>query len=245
MKNPYLEEIAVKNPAFSALIEKTKDEKNHVAPRSTLFVCAMEEELAGFSACLSHLDIPHEYMSYDGHPYLSFEYHGRKSMAMYTGLSFFHAPVLCRMLEVFHPDQIINFGTCAGIRGQKTGSIIKTNQAYCNDLDARMFGFQLGTIDKDPMDLSKDALVSGSTFLSSSEEIAKVLEKFPNAVGFDMESFMFACVCKFYHIPFMVIRAVTDGGDEESKNDFFSYVTKCASFAAYYAILDVLVSEYK
>lgn len=244
MKNQFLDEYLLTNPDYMALELKLMGTQDGPVKR-TLFVCAMEEELEGFRIALDNEGYSYCSSYEDGFKILSFSINGTKCVAINAGITFFNVGRLSRFIESFTPEQVVNFGTCAGIKDQSKGSIIMTQRTVCNDLDLTNFGYLDGTTLKKRISKIEDQplIVSGSKFLASDKEKEKVLKRFPDAVAFDMESFMYDCLCREYGIPLLIVRAVSDSGDEEAEGSFEENVVKVSAISSVIAIMRVLLKD--
>lgn len=137
----------------------------------------------------------------------------------------FAGAVTAIMIASFKVDEIINLGTCGGITGTGTQIVAKNVVQY--DFDTTAFGDELGClqgfdspfipcsqrlIDAVKGDAVVGTIATGDKFVSDAEEIEFLRNKF-GAVGFDMESGAIAQICYKCGVEFVVVRAVSDGGD--------------------------------
>jgi adenosylhomocysteine nucleosidase len=72
-------------------------------------------------------------------------------------------------------------------------------------------------------------VASGDHFFSTSEARHRLLEMLPQSLCVEMEGAAVAQVCYEYHIPFVVIRTISDTADEHSPIDFPLFVRHIAS----------------
>jgi adenosylhomocysteine nucleosidase len=141
-------------------------------------------------------------------------------LLLQTGVTMLTAFKLVKVFEKYSIDEVLNLGTCAGLRHLEIGDVIHTRCFYNDDLDLSMFGRTKGHLVKvNPAYHQHPVLVSGSTFLANQEDVKRVIETF-DADAFDMESFGYYAVCEDYQIPFSAIRGVTDDGKQHANSSF-------------------------
>lgn len=162
---------------------------------------------------------------------------------LHTGVTMLNAYKLAELLTTLSVDEVINVGTCAGLRNLAIGDVIHSRTFYHHEIDLSFFPTSLALLQV----TNKEAyhrhpvLVSGNTFISDKEEVRKVIEKF-DADAFDMESFGYYTICKEKNIPFSAIRGVTDDGQTHAEHSFESNL-KLASIAAAKVMLQYIGIE--
>ncbi|HZH71946.1 MAG TPA: hypothetical protein VFD91_05610, partial [Mariniphaga sp.] len=72
-------------------------------------------------------------------------------------------------------------------------------------------------------------IASGDQFFYRQEQKTRLLSSLPNIYCVEMEGASVAQVCYENDIPFLVIRTISDGADENSPYDFTAFVEKIAS----------------
>jgi nucleoside phosphorylase len=118
------------------------------------------------------------------------------------------------------PSEVIQVGTCAGLKQQAIGDVIHANTFYNADLDLTAFGRSPGRLFiENKLTVNPHVLVSGSSFLASTEKANHVKNTF-QADGFDMESFGFYTMCASLDIPFSSIRGISDNGQTHANESF-------------------------
>jgi adenosylhomocysteine nucleosidase len=151
---------------------------------------------------------------------------------LHAGVTMLNAYKLALFLNHHHVDEVINVGTCAGLRNLRIGDVIHSRCFYHHDIDLSFFPQSLGYLKEDPTTYHQHpVLVSGNTFLASKAETERVIETF-DADAFDMESFGFYAICKAKNIPFSAIRGVTDDGQDHAENSFESNLLLASKEAA-------------
>jgi adenosylhomocysteine nucleosidase len=81
-------------------------------------------------------------------------------------------------------------------------------------------------------------IASGDTFVASADKKLALRERF-GAVACEMEGAAIGQVCTANGVPFLVLRAISDGGDEDAAVDFPTFVTRAAARSSK-IVLDVL-----
>jgi adenosylhomocysteine nucleosidase len=74
----------------------------------------------------------------------------------------------------------------------------------------------------------KGTIASGDQFVASPKEKARISETF-NAVVCEMEGGAVGHVCYVNHVPFAVLRAISDGGDEAAQMDYPTFARMAAA----------------
>jgi nucleoside phosphorylase len=151
---------------------------------------------------------------------------------LHAGVTMLNAYKLALFLNAHHVDEVINVGTCAGLRNLRIGDVIHSRCFYHHEIDLSFFPQSLGYLNEDPATYHQHpVLVSGNTFLASKAETERVIKTF-DADAFDMESFGFYAICKPMNIPFSAIRGVTDDGQDHAENSFESNLILASKEAA-------------
>jgi nucleoside phosphorylase len=136
-----------------------------------------------------------------------------------TGVTMLHCYRLLPLLNP-KPSEVIQVGTCAGLKQQAIGEVIHAKTFFNADLDLTAFGRSPGRlIVETPFTVMPHVLVSGSSFLASTEKANHVKNTF-QADGFDMESFGFYTMCASHDIPFSSIRGISDNGQTHANQSF-------------------------
>jgi adenosylhomocysteine nucleosidase len=73
------------------------------------------------------------------------------------------------------------------------------------------------------------AIASGDKFFNSRESCENLRNCLPDAICVEMEGAAVAQVCYEYNLPFVVIRTISDSGDEQSHVDFVKFIDLVAS----------------
>lgn len=72
-------------------------------------------------------------------------------------------------------------------------------------------------------------IASGDQFISDSVKTNALLTEMPDILAVEMEGAAVAQVCSEYHIPFVVIRVISDKANHQSSIDFQKFISEVAS----------------
>lgn len=141
------------------------------------------------------------------------------------------------LIENFCPDAIINTGiaggtgTGAGVLDVVIGTEVAYHDVWCGPgnargqvqgLPERFSGatghFNLASLTADPR-VRTGLIASGDMFVSTPDDLARVLATQPEAIAVDMESGAIAQVCHLKGVPFLAIRVVSDTPGVENHLD--------------------------
>jgi nucleoside phosphorylase len=181
--------------------------------KTIVLVFAMKEEM---QAMLDLLSTPLE--TKDG--YFQTKLNANLTLQLITtGITMLQCYRLLPLLKP-KPSEVIQVGTCAGLKQQAIGDVIHANTFYNADLDLTAFGRSPGRLFiENKLTVNPHVLVSGSSFLASTEKANHVKNTF-QADGFDMESFGFYTMCASLDIPFSSIRGISDNGQTHANESF-------------------------
>lgn len=143
--------------------------------------------------------------------------------------------------QLFHPDYIINTG-CAGALGSslEIGDITISSEVRYHDFDLTIFGYEFGQVAEMPAcfipdnhlvaiaehcaketanltSIKKTLVLSGDSFISTSEQVTHLKNKFTESCVVEMEACAIAQVCYLFAVPFIIIRSISDHV-EQSEN---------------------------
>ncbi|WP_125769619.1 5'-methylthioadenosine/adenosylhomocysteine nucleosidase [Companilactobacillus furfuricola] len=150
--------------------------------------------------------------------------------------------------EKFQPDFIVNTGSAGGIgEGLKIGDIVISEKLAYHDVDVTESGYKMGQLpgsplyfeadpfyinqieiaaDKTHLNYHKGLIVSGDQFIDDKQKIATIKKAFPDALASEMEGAAVAQVCAQFKTPFVVIRSMSDVGDENASVNFDEFVVQ-------------------
>ena len=153
------------------------------------------------------------------------------------------------MINMFHPDVIINTGIAGG-KNVKRHSITLPTKFYYSDVDVTAFGYKLGQMpgcneyfEADPkyLLLAKKALkflnleaeevssLAGDSFITSSKQLKFDLD---GKVAYEMEGAGFAHATSLLNVPFIAIRFISDLiGTDNQLDDYNEFEANAAQIS--------------
>ncbi len=154
------------------------------------------------------------------------------------------------LINQFKPDLIINTGSAGALdKTLNVGDVVVSDMVAYHDADARAFGYQLGQIpqmpaqfvaDKDLIHKATEAIeqqqikaqtgliVSGDSFIGTSEQRMVIKTNFPQAMAAEMEVTSIAQTCYQFNMPFIITRAISDLADGDAGITFEAFLEKAA-----------------
>ena len=147
-------------------------------------------------------------------------------VAMKCGIGKVNAAVgALTLIENFHPSLVINSGVAGGTgNGAGILDVVIASQVAYHDVWCGP-GTVPGTVQGCPQRFDcalpdsviagiagarSGLIASGDIFVSRPEEVAKILDMYPDAVAVDMESAAIAQVCAIKNVPFVCVRVISD-----------------------------------
>lgn len=166
------------------------------------------------------------------------------------GIGKVNASTAAMLMKIkFDIDTLINIGVAGGWRELKQGDIVISTKTVEHDYDGTPDGLVLGQVhgfDSPYLDCDEElvkklaqiaternysfvtgVVATGDQFIASNEKSKMITQNF-NAVAYDMESGAINHVCKNLGIKFVAIRAISDNGNDEAIDSFYSFVKKAA-----------------
>ncbi|WPC17832.1 5'-methylthioadenosine/adenosylhomocysteine nucleosidase [Pediococcus inopinatus] len=214
-------------------------------------ICAMEEEIKSLH---SALDIEKEteindIIFYEG------TINNNEVVLVRSGIGKVEAGITAALLVTnFKVDALIHSGSAGGIgSGLSVGDVVISTQTLYHDVDARAFGYELGQLPGQParfdadqnliselslagektgLNIKTGLIVTGDQFISSSEKIQEILKNFPDALCCEMEGSAIGQVAHQFKVPFVVIRAMSDVGDENAGVSFDDFIIEAGKQSA-------------
>ena len=138
-------------------------------------------------------------------------------------------------LDLFRPDQVINFGTAGALRAGLSG-LVEVGAAVQRDMDVRALGLDLGQTpfeDDSPKIQFSDAPLTcgtGDSFANTPPEMPCDLV--------DMELYAIAKICRAQNIPLRAFKYISDSADSTAPQDWRAALDHAA--AAFVAHLETL-----
>lgn len=131
------------------------------------------------------------------------------------------------LIDNMKVDYIFNVGVAGGVANNlKVGDIVIGDKLVQHDFDVTPFNYEKGQIpnvgtfidsdeylvkiaEKSLNEAKKGVIASGDIFVTDSKMSEKINKKF-NALCVEMEGASIAQVCYLCHIPFLIIRSISD-----------------------------------
>ncbi|MGO3049339.1 5'-methylthioadenosine/adenosylhomocysteine nucleosidase [Staphylococcus casei] len=154
------------------------------------------------------------------------------------------------LIEKFKPELVINTGSAGALdTSLNVGDIVVSDMVSYHDADARAFGYQLGQIPQMPAQFTADKqlydkaivaineqdlvaktglIVSGDSFIGTTEQRLQIKTNFPQAMAAEMEATAIAQTCYQFNLPFIITRAISDLADGDAGITFEAFLEKAA-----------------
>ncbi|WP_447044165.1 5'-methylthioadenosine/S-adenosylhomocysteine nucleosidase [Vreelandella sp. H-I2] len=205
---------------------------------------AMAQEV---STLVEQLDTPQRY-EHAGFIFHTGTRYGLEIIVLQSGIGKVNAAVgTAILLERHQPDAIINTGSAGGFATDLTiGDVIISDEVRHHDVDAVVFGYELGQVPGMPAayladpalrDIARKAIATlgevqvregliatGDAFMADPARVKATRAQFPTMLAVEMEGAAIAQACYLYQCPFVVIRALSDipgSGDNHLSFDDF------------------------
>lgn len=163
------------------------------------------------------------------------------------------AQILCDVFEVTH---IINTGVAGSLKNEiNIGDIVVSTDALHHDVDVRVFGYPLGEVPQmgclafpadekltglavecckevnPDISVYSGRIVSGDQFISDKQVKENIISNFG---GFcvEMEGASIAHAAYLNHVPFVIIRAISDKADDSAEMDYPTFEKAAAAHSA-------------
>lgn len=158
------------------------------------------------------------------------------------------------LLQRTQCDMVINTGSAGGVaQGLKVGDIVVSTETAHHDADVTAFGYAKGQLPNCPPRFKSDEkltalsaeiaekqghrvkfglICSGDSFIASEQKLAQIKGDFPDVVAVEMEAAAIAQVCHSFNVPFVVVRAISDGGDGEASMSFEEFLPLAAKMSS-------------
>lgn len=206
---------------------------------------AMEEELEPLSCSMDSESIKVKANMRFKCGYIS----GLKVVLVVSGIGKVNAAVCTQILaDDFSVDKIINVGVAGGMGSNvKCGDVVIAESLVQHDVDTSAFGDKIGQIprmdtfdfvcDKELVKKAQAAslsvcnysthtgrIVTGDQFIADCSKL-KWLQREFGAIACEMEGGSIAQACYLNHIPFVVIRSISDNANSDAHMDYDKFKT--------------------
>ncbi|WEG73142.1 5'-methylthioadenosine/adenosylhomocysteine nucleosidase [Vagococcus intermedius] len=199
-----------------------------------------------------------------GATFVSGKLAGKEVVAVQSGIGKVLAALTTTLLiSHYKVDAVINTGSAGGIgEGLAIGDVVVSTRLAYFDADVTAFGYEMGQMAGMPLYYEADSklvwqakaaaeakklsvktglIVSGDTFVNSQDKIERIKSYFPDVLANEMEGAAIAHVAHQYKVPFVVVRAMSDVGDEEASVNFDDFILEAGRKSAEMVV--ALVSE--
>lgn len=214
-------------------------------------ICAMPEEL---KELLHHLE-NEKTTEFGDKQYHSGTINGHSVVLVESGIGKVEAGMTTEhLITNFHCDVVINSGSAGGIgENQHVGDVVISTETAYHDVDATAFNYQYGQLPGQParfkasqkwgdliaeagqqtgLKIEKGLIVSGDQFIASQDAISKIKQHFPDALSAEMEGAAVGQVAHDHHVPYVVVRAMSDTGDEDAGVSFDDFIIQAGQRSA-------------
>ncbi|MHA8138658.1 5'-methylthioadenosine/adenosylhomocysteine nucleosidase [Lactobacillaceae bacterium Scapto_B20] len=214
-------------------------------------LCAMDEEIKSLHDSLENETTK----TIKGIDFFAGTINGESVVLVKSGIGKVEAGITSVLLVTeFDVDIIINTGSAAGIgKGLSVGDVVVSTETAYHDADATAAGYVYGQVPDQPARFKADQhfvdqlvaaskavglqaktglIVSGDQFIASQTQIDRILKHFPDALSSEMEGAAVGQVANQFHIPYVVIRAMSDVGDENADMSFNEFVIEAGKQSA-------------
>ena len=211
-------------------------------------IAAMDSEVEAIETLLEHKELKH----LSGIKMIQGMIQNKRVMVLKSGVGKGNAVMATTiLLENYRIEKIINIGTAGGLKKEQSilDAVVST-QVVQHDFDTSPIDGSEGIglyfdADKKLYELCKKVLeemnvcvhcglvASGDQFIAREEQLSILEKRFPNAGCAEMEAGAIAQVCSHYHVPFVVLRSLSDVAHKENSHmDFAAYVKHAANRSA-------------
>ena len=215
-------------------------------------ICAMEEEI---KALLEAIDLKKE-TNINGIVFYEGTIYDTEVVLVRSGIGKVEAGITAAILITnFKVDQLIHSGSAGGIgEGLKVGDVVLSTAVAYHDVDATAFGYPYGQLPEqevvryladddlvkrfeiaakdNDLNVHKGLIVTGDQFVASKQKVQEILGHFPDALCCEMEGAAIGQVAYQFDKPFIVVRAMSDTGDDEANVSFDEFIIEAGKRSA-------------
>ncbi|WP_137597179.1 5'-methylthioadenosine/adenosylhomocysteine nucleosidase [Paucilactobacillus kaifaensis] len=206
-------------------------------------ICAMPEEIKELVAVLENKTET----QLGGKNYFEGQINSQKVVLVESGIGKVEAGITTEHLIVeFNVDVVINSGSAGGIGAQlHVGDVVVSSETAYHDVDAMAFGYQYGQLPGQParfvaskewsdavveagkstgLNIFKGLIVTGDQFVASQTAVDQIIQHFPDALSSEMEGAAVGQVATDHKIPYVVVRAISDTGNDDAGVSFDEFI---------------------
>ncbi len=183
------------------------------------------------------------------------ELQGRRVVVAQCGIGKVFAAMCAQtMILIYNPRVIINTGVAGTLTDRLSiGQVAVADRLVQHDMDTSALGDPAGLVSginvvyfpthpevtaclsacvaQEGVKSVTGTIASGDQFISSGAVKTRITETFENCVACEMEGAAIAHVCYVNYTPCAILRAISDGGDEEASDDYPTFCKKAADTA--------------
>ncbi|WP_034757393.1 5'-methylthioadenosine/S-adenosylhomocysteine nucleosidase [Rossellomorea vietnamensis] len=213
---------------------------------------AMEEEVALLRENISNPKVE----TIAGCEYTSGTMHDKEVILLRSGIGKVNAAMSTAvLLQHFKPDYIINTGSAGGFDPSlNVGDVVISTEVRHHDVDVTAFGYEYGQVPQLPAAFTADEnlkqtainsvkelgdaqvvsglIATGDSFMNDPVRVDAIRDKFTDLQAVEMEAAAIAQVAHQFHVPFVIIRSLSDIAGKESDVSFDQYLEKAALHSA-------------
>ncbi|MFC0233461.1 5'-methylthioadenosine/adenosylhomocysteine nucleosidase [Vagococcus entomophilus] len=212
---------------------------------------AMPEELKVLKKSLTNCEEWQE----AGATFYSGQFSGHEIVLVQCGIGKVLAAVTTTLLvSHYQVEAVINTGSAGGIgSGLAIGDVVISSKLAYHDVDVTAFGYDYGQMAGMPLYYEADEkliqkaqtasiksklnakvglIVSGDEFVHSQDQINQIKSHFPEVLANEMEGTAIAQVAYRFEVPFVVIRAMSDNGNDEASVNFDDFILEAGKKSA-------------
>ncbi len=205
---------------------------------------AMSEEVAKIKECLDHVMVE----TRAGMEFYQGSLEGKPVVVVRSGIGKVNGAICTQILaDCYQVEGIVNTGIAGSLRAEiNIGDIVLSTDALQHDVDATVFGYQVGQIpqmecfsfpsDEKLRSLAESCchrvnpdirtysgrVVSGDQFISSKEKKQWLAEHFQGYCT-EMEGAAIAQTAWLNQIPVLIVRAISDKADDSATMDYETF----------------------
>ncbi|GAJ25329.1 5'-methylthioadenosine nucleosidase [Liquorilactobacillus sucicola DSM 21376 = JCM 15457] len=214
-------------------------------------LCAMEEEIKALRAEMTNT---HE-SEHGGITFYEGNINEQPIVLVRSGIGKVQAGMTTALLIVeYGVTAVINSGSAGGIgEGLHVGDVVFSTNAAYYDVDATAFDYLPGQLPQQPqlfeadekllqeltqaaksakLSVKRGLIVTGDQFIDSAVKINKIKELYPAALCCEMEGAAVAQAAYQFKVPFVIVRAMSDVGDEDAGQTFDQFILEAGKRSA-------------
>ena len=148
---------------------------------------------------------------------------GKDVVVVRSGIGKVNAAMCAQILaDVYHADHVINTGIAGSLKAEiNIGDIVLSTDTLSFKADEKMLSLAKECCEKVNPEIGvfTGRVVSGDQFISDKEKKKWLTDTFAGYCT-EMEGAAIAQVCYFNHIPFLIVRAISDKADDSASMDY-------------------------